>query len=413
MIDRRNLLVGGTLGLGLSLIGGGAADHAALAADKKAGKKSSSDDKDFAARKSAYLRPLLYAREDFDLWLAGRDYPFCKYDPELGYLHIDRDFKEGQDGVICAYRYNRLDARRTIACTEKPCRINTYGNSFTSCEQVSDGETWQEVLAAHLGEPIRNYGIGGYSVYQAYLRMKREEKRAPARYVIVNIFDDDHFRNLLSWQRLRFGVNRKSPCPPIPYVKVDPDAGEFVERANPCPTPESLYRLCDLEGAMAVFDGDEVLDRKVRANAPQPKGTAILPPSTDFDDVEFARRCIYATTRVIEKIEEFAASENRKVLYVLSYGAERIKKAVKDGRRFDQALVEFLDKRNLPYVDLMQAHLAEFKTFATDLDAYLARYYIGHYNPLGNFFCAFAIKEKLVRMLNPAPPAYAPEVRNT
>jgi hypothetical protein len=48
---------------------------------------------------------------------------------------------------------------------DKKCRINTYGDSFTQCHQVSDGETWQEYLAAHLGEPVRNFGMGGYGAY--------------------------------------------------------------------------------------------------------------------------------------------------------------------------------------------------------------------------------------------------------
>jgi hypothetical protein len=33
------------------------------------------------------------------------------------------------------------------------------------------------------------------------------------------------------------------------------------------------------------------------------------------------------------------------------------------------------------------------------------RYFIGHYNPLGNCFCAFAIKGQFARMLQPPPPA--------
>jgi hypothetical protein len=160
-----------------------------------------------------YLRPLLLKSEDVDHWLKQQAFPFCKYDPELGYLHIDRDFPEGLDGAVCQYRYDALDARRMFAYAGEPCRINSYGDSYTSCEQVSDGETWQESLAAHLGEPIRNYGIGAYSVYQAYLRMLREEKRAPARYIIFNLFHDDHVRNLHGWQRFKFGVNRKSPSP--------------------------------------------------------------------------------------------------------------------------------------------------------------------------------------------------------
>jgi hypothetical protein len=48
----------------------------------------------------------------------------------------------------------------------RACRVHTYGDSFTHCDQVSDGETWQEFLAAHLQEPVKNFGVGGYSVFQ-------------------------------------------------------------------------------------------------------------------------------------------------------------------------------------------------------------------------------------------------------
>src|SRR5689334_22913220 len=167
-LTRRDWLKHGAAGVAAALA-------RAAQADTTAGRDKGLDD-----RKREFLRKLLYTREDLTAWLEGRAFPFAKYDPGLGYLHIDRDFKEGIDGAVCSYRYDKLGARRTINHADKPCRINTYGNSFTSCEQVSDGETWQEALAAHLGEPVRNYGIGGYSVYLAYLRMLREEQRAPA-----------------------------------------------------------------------------------------------------------------------------------------------------------------------------------------------------------------------------------------
>ena len=60
-------------------------------------------------------------------------------------------------------------------------------------------------MAAHIQEPIRNYGVGGYGVYQAYLRMLKVEKADPVRHVILNIWDDDHYRNLDSWRSIRFG----------------------------------------------------------------------------------------------------------------------------------------------------------------------------------------------------------------
>ena len=84
-----------------------------------------------------------------------------------------------------------------INYADQPCRINTYGNSFTQCAQVSDGESWQEILAAHIREPIRNFGVGGYGVYQAYRRaMSVEVTDIAAEYIVLNIWDDDHKRNL-------------------------------------------------------------------------------------------------------------------------------------------------------------------------------------------------------------------------
>jgi hypothetical protein len=194
----------------------------------------------------------------------------------------------------------------------------------------------------------------------------------------------------------------------VPFVVCDLDAGTLVERPNPCPTGESLYSLCDLERVSKVFEGDYTLDRNVRRQKAQPDGAAVLPNASDFDDEDLTRRAVFATTKIVDKIEEFASRNDKKVLYVLSFGADRIKRVVKLGRRFDQQLVDYLDRRKLPYVDLLQAHLVEFKSFAADLDTYLARYFIGHYNPLGNHFCAFAMKDRLVKMLDPAPPAYSP-----
>jgi hypothetical protein len=48
-------------------------------------------------------------------------------------------------------------------------------------------------MAAHLGEPVRNFGVGGYGVYQALQRLVRTEQisECAVPYVILNIFMDD------------------------------------------------------------------------------------------------------------------------------------------------------------------------------------------------------------------------------
>ncbi|MHC4403983.1 MAG: hypothetical protein ACYTG0_30360 [Planctomycetota bacterium] len=65
------------------------------------------------------------------------------------------------------------------------------------------------------------------------------------------------------------------------------------------------------------------------------------------------------------------------------------------------ALVLLLSTHPLPVRrPALQCH------FQVDVKDYLAQYYIGHYNPRGNHFCAFAIKDRLVEMLDPKPVPY-------
>ena len=163
--------------LGAAALGAMASSGTAVAEDKVAANGMGVMDEE-AARD--YLRKILYTREEVKTWLEGRAFPFAKYNSELGWLLRNARFQDGVDGAFNTYTYGPLDERIMIHYRDQPCRINTYGNSFTQCHQVSDAETWQEVLAGHLQEPIRNFGVGGWSVYQAWLRLCKEEQRVPA-----------------------------------------------------------------------------------------------------------------------------------------------------------------------------------------------------------------------------------------
>jgi hypothetical protein len=377
-----------------------------------------------------YLKEILYTREDVDSWLSGKAFPFAKYDGELGWLLPNAHFRDGVDRSVSTYTYGEFDQRITINYRDKPCRINTYGDSFTQCHQVSDGETWQEVLAAHIQEPVRNFGVGGWSVYQAYLRMLREESRVPADYIIFNIYDDDHFRNLDSWRNIRVRKHIRFIEPTLPYIKANAHEGTFEQCPNPCPTRESVYNLCDLEWAYRNFKDDFVLQIMLaRANSQQK-----IPPGSYPDLAELAtahgikagsdgaetleqtaerlhqQSALFASRKIVEKIEKFAAENGKKVLYVVSYPAASIARFVQEGQRWDQPFVDFLKNRGLPFVDLMEAHVAEFAGFKLGIKEYLDRYFIGHYNPRGNLFCAFALKDRLVEFLAPKPFPYRENV---
>ncbi|MGE3809698.1 MAG: hypothetical protein AB7K24_33955 [Gemmataceae bacterium] len=91
------------------------------------------------------------------------------------------------------------------------------------------------------------------------------------------------------------------------------------------------------------------------------------------------------------------------------YSARAIAQSIKTGVRLDQEFVDYLKEAKLPYVDLLQAHATDAAQFKGTPEEALARYFVGrngHYNPLGNHFCAFALKNPLVRLLDPKSPAY-------
>ena len=375
-----------------------------------------------------FAKELVYQKQDVDDWLNGKN-PFAQYSGEFGWLLNDSLTKDGVDGSACRYTY--LDGgqgpRKMINHADKPCRINAYGDSFVQCHQVSDGETWEEALAAHLGEPIRNFGVGGWSVYQAYLRMLREEAKTPAEFIIFNIYSDDHYRNLDAWRSIR--VTRQPGGfgeVTLPYVEVNVAEGTLSEHPNPCPTPESIYNLCDVDWVLDRFKDDFVfklmlMHRTAADAAVDTQYDDLKKLSTTFgintrvDDAEaFSEQAwkihleaaLFATEQIVERIEAFAKENNKKVLYVLSYNSYEVGRMLKEGRRFDAAFIQYLDEKGLPYVDLMQKHVEDYKKYKCSEVEYLEQYFIGHYNPRGNFFHAWAIKDAVVEMLDPKPEAY-------
>ncbi len=372
------------------------------------------------------LQGLLCTKTEVEQWLAGKAFPFAKYSSEFGWLLRSGLAHDGVDQSTCVYTFGALDERITINYRDRPCRINTYGNSFTHCHQVSDGETWQEILAAHLQEPVRNFGVGGWSVYQAYLRLLKEEQRAPANLIILNIYDDDHFRNLDSWRSIRMARHPQFIEPTLPHVAVNVQEQRFEERTNPCPTPESVFNLTDLDWVDDHFKNDFVLQIMLaHANASvtnnRQKYADLMKLATSIGivtrvDTEarfsqaaneiFMRAALFSTERIIEKVEGYARREKKRVLYVLSYPATYIARFINENIRIDQEFLDFMRKLELPVVDLAEAHRTDFAHYKGELKDYLAQYFIGHYNPRGNFFCANNIKPRLVEMLDPKPVPY-------
>lgn len=370
---------------------------------------------------------------------------WVRFDTELGYVPNSIVMRDGIDDSFSTYTYQPTGERKMINYVDMPCRISTYGNSFTQCQQVSDDETWQERLAAHFGEPIRNFGSGGYGVYQAYRRALRVEQGAlSVPNIILNIFSDDHIRNLdaarwirTAWYEKDWPKERAHQLHGLPWahVRYDLEKNDFVEKPGLCSSQEELLALCDPEYFYEVFRDDQI----VRLFAHEVGGEAdcedlqeladrfglkvnLKDPSTRREDAyrlhnEYGLR---STMFILDKMRQWCRQTSKRLFVILSYGTYSVPGMtglvdyLSRQIRWDLSLIDYLRQHDVPYVDLLDKHMEDFRQHNLSVEGYLAKYFVrpaeaavfGHYNPLGNLFTAFAAKEALVSWLEPKPPAY-------
>ena len=362
---------------------------------------------------------------------------WSSHDPVLGFRVKDAFLRYGMYDTYSIFRYGKYGERRTVNYGEMPCRINTYGDSFTMGSQVNDGETWQEILAAHFGEPVRNFGVGAYGVYQAYRRMAREELTdAAAAYVILNIYAADHVRNIYRWRWLRDDEARRAGIlqltetrgvwelenPPWAHVELDLSSGRFVEIESLFPKPEDLYQLCDPQFVWDKYHDDLWVQVLMAQRHATDTDTAMLSRAADVLGLQarfrnadetvdtaanvFQECALRSTLFVLDLLKKFADSERKKVMVLLSYSPEQVEQACSGQGRLDQPLIDYLTESGFPFVDSLEKHVADFATFAGTPKEYVGKYYISHYSPIGNHFFAYAVRDAIVNWLDPRPPTY-------
>ncbi len=385
-----------------------------------------------------WLRPHVVQPDTLELFLDPTAKVWARFDPTFGYLLRNAFVRDGVDGCHTLARYEATGQRKQLHFADQPCRIHTYGDSFTQGHQVSDGETWQEVLAAHFCEPIRNFGVGGFGVYQAYRRLiDVEQGDTQAKYLIFNIWGDDHLRSIYAWRWLSFPANVLESMSgtmfhanPWVYARLNPN-GELIEKPNLCPTEQSLQQLGDLDFLVDTFSKDEIaqllfaqntgkiFDSEIFAATASLAGVAIQAIDREEKVRSTANQILHGYAirvgmRVIDRLHAFCQQQDRKLLILLSYPIGSVWHACNRSSFDDPDHVDWhpsvfrshLDAKGILFMDSLPAHVSEYDTFKLTAKEYVDRYYIGHYNPKGNHFFAFAIKDQVRQWLSPPPPAY-------
>ena len=145
-------------------------------------------------RAQEYLKDLMPSRAQVRDFLTGDTDQNLAFDATLGWKHASRavvastkEAGEAEPRPRLSKKLTRSagvflakDGARRVINGVSACRVHTFGSAFSSGYQVRDGQTWQECLAASIDEPVKNYGVAGYSAYQSYLKMAQVEKQAGA-----------------------------------------------------------------------------------------------------------------------------------------------------------------------------------------------------------------------------------------
>ncbi len=378
-----------------------------------------------------YLRRSVVDKKTLDVFLDPKQLSWAKFDPVTGYRLGNYMPVDGinRSSTLSTSQPNGMRTAR--AYVDGPCRINAYGDSFTLCHQVSDSETWEEYLAGHLGEPIRNFGMGGFGVYQAYRRMIREEQTEHgAKYLIFYVWGDDHIRSLLRCRHAAIypwwndDGGRAFHNNFWANIEMNLQTGQLEEHENRLPTPDSVYKMTDPDWMVHALKDDLALNlfMYARGNVSDldMNGVRKLAAYLEFDRqaldssqperaviAELLDRYSFAATKwILTKAKEFA-ERNSKSLLVVLFDPSRVMKPLVEGKaRYDQVIVDFLRERQFRHFDMNLVHVEDYKSFRIPFDQYMKRYFIGHYSPAGNHFFAYAIKDTIVEWLDPKPITY-------
>lgn len=363
-----------------------------------------------------YVRNGAASREVIDGFLTGPGW--AAFGPELGYVSQNSLVPWGIDDSRTIETFGPTGARSAFLYADRVPRINTYGDSFTEGNQVSDGETWQQYLAGHLGEPIGNYGVGGYGIYQAYRRMVREESAEHgAEYVILYVWGDDPVRSLmrarwlqrypwfadLSRRNLQFHGN------PWAHIELDLSTGRFTEHESLLTTPASVYSLCDPDWLWEHLGDDLAVQlyaygAGLTTELDHEKADALAGHlGFDFhgatDPREQANRPLRvygqrATSHIPDLARSYAVAIGKKLLVALDFTARigvggparELGTPIGDGERTDQLIVDHLAGGGFDCFDMNEVHRLEYERMApTSLSYtdYLGLYRVrgGHYKP--------------------------------
>ena len=301
----------------------------------------------------------------------------------------------------------RLRAVREYAPTrpENKTRIATFGDSYTFGMEVKNHETWQEQLVAQQPNfEVLNFGVGGHGPDQAYLRYLDEGINYSPDVVVLG-FMCENINRIVNVYRPFYVEKTGLPLTKPRFVRV----GNTLKLIpNPHQKLSDYQTLLDQTDAVLTEIGrhDFFYQTKYSGQFLDIFRTVRLIKMVSHSLLKqgvYDQQGIYNTQSeafqlLLALLEQFYrhARENGSEFLLVIYPElfDVLREKREEPKRY-QPLIDWLDNREYPYVDLMDSILLY------DSDAPKVEYFFvksrGHYSPDGNNYAARQILAYLER----------------
>lgn len=332
--------------------------------------------------------------------LDANQYDVFRYHSVLGWTtkpnaNVDNIYVTNSDGIRASRDYSLVPARDKI-------RLAVFGDSFTWGDMVSNDETWEAILEANSdGLEVLNFGLSGYGTDQAYLRYLSEGYKFRPHIAILCYMPENIYRNVNRFRPLYLNGTGL----PLPKPRYYISKGRLRLLENPFSSAREVIGLSSNDALLRKVGQRDVwytdmgyrklgiLDKsnlcKVLRKAIYRRQIKLRRWMSDHRRFGEAFR---VTAGILEEFyEEAKRNGARPIIAILpDYGV--IRAYYKHNRKNYQAIVDFLEKRHIPYVDVTDDFLSKLKA------GYKKEDFFGkeeHYNEGGNRLVAEALKRYL------------------
>ncbi|SMH41046.1 SGNH/GDSL hydrolase family protein [Azospirillum agricola] len=193
-------------------------------------------------------------------------------DPVLGWVNRPGVFASlEKGGADMSFQPDHSRTSRPVKDMGRPADVLVVGCSFTQGYSVADAETY----AWRLGERfpsmvVDNFGTGGYSTYQALLRVRKEleARKDPAKLVILGFIAHQMVRTVAppDWVKFLTDRNGAMVIPPHATVTATEQGDRLVEHpletVQPWPLEHRSALVTELHaGFLRLWLGDRMAQR--------------------------------------------------------------------------------------------------------------------------------------------------------